>query len=401
MWRIAALFAAATLQAAPGGRYLEMNFPPTRNPGRLPISSKYTLWVPDTPKPLRALIVHQHGCGAPAARGGATAAYDLHWQALAAQHDAALMAPSYGQIEDSRCREWSDPRNGSEQTFLAAIRDFAGHLRRPELLDVPWVLWGHSGGGTWVGIMTLLHPKQVAAVWYRSGAPVAETEIPEDVFSIPAMTNAGVKEKEGRFQAAWDNSVIWFERLRAGGAPIGFAPDPRSSHECADSRYLAILFFDAVLAGRYGKGVTRKLDPLKESVWLPDERVAKAWEEYIKTGAVSDTTPPPAPSIVTATRAASGAIELSWRAAADMESGIRCFLILRDGVRIAQVPEEPKGRFGRPLFQSMSYHDTPEQPIPNMHYTDPAPGSHTYSIVTVNSVGLESKPSKSVRAVIE
>ena len=32
---------------------------------------------------------------------------------------------------------------------------------------------------------------------------------------------------------------------------------------------------------------------LKESVWLPNEAVAKAWMEYVKTGAVSDTTPPP------------------------------------------------------------------------------------------------------------
>ena len=30
----------------------------------------------------------------------------------------------------------------------------------------------------------------------------------------------------------------------------------------------------------------------KEAVWLPNEAVAKAWMEYVKTGAVSDTTPP-------------------------------------------------------------------------------------------------------------
>jgi len=30
-----------------------------------------------------------------------------------------------------------------------------------------------------------------------------------------------------------------------------------------------------------------------EAVWLPNEAVAKAWMEYVKTGATSDTTPPP------------------------------------------------------------------------------------------------------------
>ncbi len=29
---------------------------------------------------------------------------------------------------------------------------------------------------------------------------------------------------------------------------------------------------------------------LKESVWLPNQAVAKAWMEYVKTGAVGDTT---------------------------------------------------------------------------------------------------------------
>ena len=34
----------------------------------------------------------------------------------------------------------------------------------------------------------------------------------------------------------------------------------------------------------------------EEAVWLPNEAVAKAWMEYVKTGAVGDTTPPPAPT---------------------------------------------------------------------------------------------------------
>ncbi len=80
--------------------------------------------------------------------------------------------------------------------------------------------------------------------------------------------------------------------------PIGFAPDPRTGHECGDSRYLAIPFFDACLAMRLpdkgGKDQTLKpvdmskawLAPVlgdtaqpaaefkgnaKEAVWLPNE----------------------------------------------------------------------------------------------------------------------------------
>lgn len=62
-----------------------------------------------------------------------------------------------------------------------------------------------------------------------------------------------------------------------------------------------------------------------------------------------------------------------------------------------QLPEKPAGRFGRPLFQKMSYHDTPEAPLPKMEYTDssPEPGKkHVYRIIEINSVGLESEPSE-------
>ena len=78
----------------------------------------YTLWVPDGVKRLRGIIVHQHGCGTGACKGGETAAYDLHWQALARKWDCALLGPSYHQEEKQNCRLWCDPRNGSSKTFL-------------------------------------------------------------------------------------------------------------------------------------------------------------------------------------------------------------------------------------------------------------------------------------------
>ena len=78
------------------------------------------------------------------------------------------------------------------------------------------------------------------------------------------------------------------------------------------------------------------------------------------------------------------------------ESGIGGFIVLRDGQGLAKVPEKPVGKFGRALFQSMTYHDTPSQPLPQMRYVDTsakAGEKHGYSIVSVNSVGLKSQPS--------
>src|SRR5436309_2988682 len=105
------------------GRYVEVRYPPSDRPGELPMGVTYTLWLPDGVKTLRGVIVHQHGCGTGACKGGETAAYDLHWQALARKWDCALLGPSYHQDEKQNCRLWCDPRNGSAQTFLRALRD--------------------------------------------------------------------------------------------------------------------------------------------------------------------------------------------------------------------------------------------------------------------------------------
>src|SRR5260221_4056781 len=68
-----------------------------------------------------------------------------------------------------------------------------------------------------------------------------------------------------------------------------------------------------------------------EAVWLPNEAVAKAWMEYVKTGATSDTTPPPAPFNVRVSSKEGQGTEIIWSADADFESGIGGFIVLRDG----------------------------------------------------------------------
>ncbi len=74
--------------------------------------------------------------------------------------------------------------------------------------------------------------------------------------------------------------------------------------------------------------------------------------------------------------------------------------MLRDGQEIARVPEKAVAKFGRPLFQSMTYHDTPDQPLAKMRFVDGSarPGEkRVYAVVTINSVGLKSEPSAHAR----
>lgn len=423
------LSVAGTVSAT--GRYLAVGYPASAQPGELQMGVDYTLWIPGGVARLRGIIVHQHGCGW-ACKGGETAAYDLHWQALARKWDCALLGPSYRQGNTQDCRLWCDPRNGSVKTFLRAIEDFAAKFEHPELMSVPWCLWGHSGGGIWASLMQTMYPDRIVAIWLRSGTAYADweagemarPEIPEAVYSIPVMCNTGVEESgDKRPNGAWNGTLAMFKAYRAKGAPIGFAPDPRTDHECGDSRYLAIPFFDACLAMRLpdtgsadlklktvdmttawlAAPLSDKAEPLTvytgkadEAVWLPNRTVAKAWMEYVKTGAVPDATPPPAAFNVRATRQPDQSIDVTWEAEADFESGILAFIIQRDGKDLAQIPEKPVGKFGRPLFQSMSYHDTPEQPLPEMRLVDrsaTAGVKHEYRVIVVNGVGLRSHPS--------
>jgi len=417
------------------GRYFRLNYPVSTDPEGLQTPVSYLLWIPDSSTQLRGLIVHQHGAGTTASIEGSTGAYDLHWQALAKKWDCALWSSSYHvrneavDLTPGGSEHWFDPRRGSEKTFLKALDDFAAKSGHAELSKVPWILWGHSGGGIWADVMTNLHPDRVVVVWMRSGSAemfrarkgFPQPTVPEAAFKVPEMGNPGTKET-----GPYTGALATFKQYRAKGAPVGFAPDPRTGHECGDSRYLAIPYLDACMAMRLpDKGSKdQTLKPVEmskgwlaslveknpqnaaavpaaeykgnpnEAVWLPNEAVAKAWVEYVKTGAVGDTTPPPAPFDVKASRGEKG-VEVTWNAEADFESGIRNFIVLRDGQELASVPEEPRGKFGRPLFQAMTYHDTPSQPMPEMRYLDTsakAGEEHAYGVITVNSVGLKSAP---------
>ncbi|MGA2258898.1 MAG: hypothetical protein ABSG53_29875, partial [Thermoguttaceae bacterium] len=421
--------------AGGSGRYFWLEYPASTDPEGLHTPVSYLIWIPDSTTHLRGLIVHQHGAGTTASIEGSTGAYDLHWQALAKKWDCALWSSSYHvrneavDLTPGGSEHWFDPRRGSEKTFLKALDDFAVKSGHAELAKVPWILWGHSGGGIWADVMTTLHPDRVVAVWMRSGSAemfrrrkeFPQPTVPEAAFKVPEMGNPGAKET-----GPYIGALATFKQYRAKGAPVGFAPDPRTGHECGDSRYLAIPYLDACMAMRLpdkgskeqalkpvdmSKGWLASLvekDPQNaaavpaaeykgnpnEAVWLPNKAVAKAWVEYVKTGAVGDTTPPPAPFDVKASRGEKG-VEVTWNAEADFESGIRNFIVLRDGQELASVPEMPRGKFGRPLFQSMTYHDTPSQPMPEMRYLDTsakAGEEHAYGVITVNSVGLKSAP---------
>lgn len=416
--------------------YYRVRFEASTEQGELIFPVNYTVWIPNNVSELRGIVVHQHGCGAGSCQSGLTGAYDLHWQALAKKHDCAMLAPSYEQPQAADCQMWCDPRNGSAKAFQKCLVELGKLSGHPELPEVPWALWGHSGGGHWAGGMLLMYPERVAAAWLRSGVPLLKPNperptikphtLPDAALNVPVMCNLGTKEgvtvEDGRFARVWPANEAFFNAVRSKGGLIGVAVDPLTAHECGNQRYLAIPWLDACLTIRLpeirGEPLKRMPtdgvwlagpsgvqaspaakfdgDPLT-AAWLPNESVARSWMQYVKDTEVADTTRPPAPTVLRVK-----GNELSWEAEADLESGLARFLIERDGDFLANVPEQSENRFGRPIFQNLQYSDTPTQPLVPMRFTDTtaAPGSeHIYRVIAVNTVGLKSKPSADSVAV--
>jgi pimeloyl-ACP methyl ester carboxylesterase len=425
--------------------YYRVRYEGSTQPGELAYPVNYTIWIPPDVKQLRGVIVHQHGCGEGSCKSGLTGAYDLHWQALAKKHDCALLAPAYEQPDQAECQLWCDPRNGSSATFQKCLVDLGAQSGHPELSTVPWALWGHSGGGHWAGGMVLLHPERVAAAWLRSGVPLFESnperpsikahQIPDAALQVPVMCNPGTQEgvtvKEGRFANVWPANEAFFKEMRSKGGLIGVAVDPLTAHECGNQRYLAIAWLDACLSARLPQISGDPLRPMPtddtwlapvagfeavpaakfdgdplNAAWLPNEAMARAWMQYVKDTNVSDTTPPPAPKNLRV-----DGNELIWEAEADLESGLASFIIERDGQFLANLPEQGKNPFGRPIFQNLQYSDTPTQPLVPMQFTDTTDSTdstdtadtsdernkkHVYRVIAVNTVGLKSQPTDSL-----
>jgi hypothetical protein len=125
--------------------------------------------------------------------------------------------------------------------------------------------------------------------------------------------------------------------------------------------------------------------------------------EYVRTGTVSGTGEPPAPFNVRVKADAASGNEITWDVDVDLASGLGGFIVLRDGHGIARLPTQPPGQvYGRPLFQGLSYHDTPFAPLPQMRHVDtaaPAGVKHVYTVIALNGAGVPSVVS--LPAVVE
>lgn len=371
--------------------------------------AEFSCWLPDAAKPVKTVIIHQHGCTNASPEKHPPITGDWHWRALARKHDAALLVPMY-QVAGS-CDEWNDPDSGSERALFTALEDFAQRSGRAELKDAPWVLWGHSGGSSWSAQMIARHPKRVLAASFRGGChkqfgvPEFRARFGPLARELPLLFVWGKRETvpASSHHVSWEPMNTMFRELRAQGGKVCRVIDPRSEHGCDDSRLMSINFFDAVLSGDTQPGALadiatrqeRGLTPASERdpalVWLPNPRFAALWREFSEHGTLRPETPSLSAPRLRAEREAGGAARLTWRIVPDLTSGLRAVRLHRDG----QLWKE--FALKKDAFLATGRDSTPEA-LRAHSLTDDSPEPHSYTLTYLDNAGHESPPSEAVSA---
>lgn len=366
----------------------------------------YSLFIPKNVSSIRGILIHQHGCTMECM--GITIPYDIQYQAFAEKWGFAILEPVlYGD-----CGKWIDPEAGSAQALHKALSKFEELSGHPEIETVPWLLWGHSGGGYWVLKMMKNYPERILGVFSYSPAFNPQWDFPQEAAKIPLfIRHAG--ENDFNDAGCWATALNVFSKLRKMGTPVSIAYNKEQNHNFSYCRYMAIPFYEAILKQRLSDNeLINDLDPSKswlantttlqlykadsyggntdDLCLLPDSLTAANWKEFVSKGYVSDKTPPPSPYNLLITTG-SEYIKLTWDADADIESGIKYFNIYVNGEINQRFPKTD-------IFQTFDTNGDNAIPkfIPEKKcfIKIGINEKKNISVSTVNNFGLESEKTK-------
>jgi hypothetical protein len=401
------------LGAGPSGTRYQFTVP---KQGTMNASATYYCWLPEAVGTVRCIIVHHHGCGREG--DGSLMMSDVQWLTLAKKWHAAFIGPSEPSNPD--CSNWYTVTRGSANSYLMALDSLARRSGHPEIKTVPWAIWGHSGGALWMTGLANIYPERIAVGVAQSGS--VEMSNTPGALKIPILHCNGKTDalyNTVQFVNGRAKDALWAHAVNPHPQTINNTPGdlPGQGHACHDVRMIAIPWIDYALTSRLpdkaGDSALKEMettsawlgdtltfaiasaatfpgDKLK-ACWFPNQTFAAMWAEYMKNGTLKDSTPvPPAPYPLTGTYS-SRQIVLNWDADADLETGIKTFIIYRNGalLQTIQYPNAPASFFTLEKgFQRWDYGDQPS-PVtpPTMTFTDATvsdTGTYRYQVSTVN-----------------
>jgi poly(3-hydroxybutyrate) depolymerase len=261
--------------------------------------AEFRLWLPETPGPVRALVILVPGSNG----DGRGQVDDPVWQSFATRRHLALVGVRLTdkQHDQMFLEHYVDVSKGSGQALLDALTSLAKKSNHPEVASAPVMLWGMSAGGEFNYEFTAWKPERVIAfvvnkgnVYYTALAPAAARQVPGILFT-------------GETDLAFRTDAIsgLFAINRRAGALWAYAQEPGVGHEVAHSREFALVLFDDMLTARlsddgslraldtksglFGDAKTQSVQAVGESAppakypvsWLPSARVARAWRAVL------------------------------------------------------------------------------------------------------------------------
>ena len=363
----------------------------------------YGFYVPAGIKRLQGVLVLQHGCGME--QFGITRNYDLQYRAFARKWNLAVVETAL----HGPCGVWCNPESGSADGLLKALYMAGRKTSHSELSSLPWLLWGHSAGGYWVLAMLRDYPERIIAGVCYSAAWDPSWDYSDAAAEVPVLLrHAGIDDGDASSKCP-ETAHHTFDKLRTMGAPASIVLNKGQNHNLSYLRTMAIPFWEAALKQRLtGSGSLKPLD--KSQIWLgdtttfeiyreegftadkhamcrfPDRASAEAWREFATTNCVVDKTPPEAPYALQVIPQGE-VLQLTWQAEADIESGIQCFNVYKDGQLAGRIPETG-------VFQSFDFNGDNTYPVPppamSFRLTGSSGAKMRLGVEAVNRDGLHS-----------
>ena len=179
------------------------------------------------------------------------------------------------------------------------------------------------------------------------------------------------------------------------------AIEANAGHETANSRWLVIPYLDTLISMRLAKDsnelltidrtqgwlgniITHEIASANqyqgvswEAVWLPNEEIARKWQEYVTIGKVSPTRKPKAPDEVRIQEMGAKEAMITWNYTPDLENGLPSFRIYRNNSLIQTLEGQSHG-FG----------DNPELDQIALEFRDrKAKAKSVYQVAAFNELG--------------
>jgi len=311
------------------------------------------------------------------------------------------------------------------------LDSLAQKTNHSEISTVPWALWGHSGGSIWATAMTGKYPQRVITVIAQACAT--------DISGVPAALDVPILHHNSVQDLCYNDMYFLSGRQKGGLWAHAINPYPLwvtepnafpanvEGHAPHDLRMLAIPWMDFVMSVRIpvvpGTATLRPMDtsgawlgdtstfaiapassydagnPLS-ACWFPNETLAQKWAKYMVSGTLIGATPPPAPYALNGTFK-NGTLTLTWSSGTSLESGLKTFIIYRNGAARQTLQYDTTTFFTTQKgFQRWQDGDQPDpSPAPNMTFADSGldvSQTYVYQVSAVDWSDLEGPKSQSL-----